>query len=76
MTIGIDQAKTLAANWLENHAADFGRYLVNATVAWVRDRRGAEDAIRRARVEYESAFDSLETAMRVATETPIDEKKP
>lgn len=62
--INIDQAKTIAGNYIEAHAVDFAKFLVNASIAWIRNRHGAEEAIRAARVEYQAEMDSIQAHMQ------------
>ena len=46
--IPIDQVRDAAVSYVESHAVDLGRYIVQAVAIWIRNRRHAERVIQEA----------------------------
>lgn len=62
--IPIDQVRDAAVSYVESHAVDLGRYIVQAVAIWIRNRRHAERVIQEARDSYTREFAEIESHMR------------
>lgn len=66
--IPIDQVRDAAVSYVEAHAVDLGRYIVQAVTLWVRNRKHAERVIAAAHDEYRSTFEEIEAHMKAGDE--------
>ena len=62
--IPIDQVRDAAVSYVESHAVDLGRYIVQAVALWIRNRRHAERVIQKAHDSYTREFAEIESHMR------------
>ena len=62
--IPIDQVRDAAVSYVESHAVDLGRYIVQAVALWIRNRKHAERVIQEAHDSYTREFAEIESHMR------------
>ena len=62
--IPIDQVRDAAVSYVESHAVDLGRYIVQAVAIWIRNRRHAERVIQEAHDSYTREFKDVEAFMK------------
>ena len=62
--IPIDQVRDAAVSYVESHAVDLGRYIVQAVAIWIRNRRHAEQVIQEGNDSYTREFAEIESHMR------------
>lgn len=62
--ITIESAKAVAVQYLEGHAADLGRYVVQAIALWIKNRKHAERIIQQAHDEYVAEMDAIAERMK------------
>ena len=62
--IPIDQVRDAAVSYVESHAVDLGRYIVQAVALWIKNRKHAERVIAEAHDSYTREFADIEAHMR------------
>lgn len=62
--IPIDQVRDAAVSYVEAHAVDLGRYIVQAVALWIKNRKHAERIIQEAHDSYVREFADIEAHMR------------
>lgn len=66
--IPIDQIRDAAVGYIESHAVDLGRYIVQAVSLWIKNRKHAERVISEAHSAYTREFADIEAHMRGPTD--------